>query len=174
MQKKESSTLYAIKKSIIITPIIVLIILLILLQTNVIGLIIYDVTQNGYVSITNTTAQELKEYYLNNENEFSVCLNIEREDYFYNNEKEINTTYIINSIDGDVTYGGLNYVESGHCEHAKIHSHPSGDCRFSTADIRVFKENIKKGMYLNVVMCGEDKFIYITRNYFKEKWVKII
>lgn len=180
-----------IKKSIIVTPVIVLFALLVSLYFGIVDftfsnnnyeqsyeksyISITNTTYGtGYVSITNTTAQKFKEYYIHNDTEFSACLNIEKKDNYYNDKKELNVTYIIDSIDGDVKYGGINYVGNIRCKDARIHSHPSGTCKFSIGDIRVFKKNIERGMYLTVVMCGEDKFIFITRNYFKERWAKII
>jgi hypothetical protein len=122
--------------------------------------------------ISRDVADTLNKNYESSDREFAACLNIEQSVNKLDSSLEI--SYMIDSLDSDIQFFGKSFSTMGYCDRGVIHSHPKGSCFFSIADIHSFKDRIAKGEYFSALMCGEDKFVYITRNDFTEKELKII
>lgn len=120
--------------------------------------------------ITREMADYFNEKY-NSLKEFGACLKISSS--WEIKGEYIDSIYLIDDIDGKLKYYSKGYSEHNDCEKALIHSHPENTCMFSVGDIESFKYRIKRGEYLFVIMCGKDKFMFITRNYFKERELTI-
>lgn len=70
-----------------------------------------------------------------------------------------------------ITDGVNNFVEMSPCfgYDGNFHTHP-GLCWFSEGDRKAFKS---QNHWLSVLMCGENKFVYMTKNDYREKLIMI-
>lgn len=128
---------------------------------------------NSQFTITRELAHNLNEYYKNSDKEFSVCITTEKKSSYSEDGTNLKISYLLNNLDGEIEYSGLNYAINDYCDEGIIHSHPKGSCFLSLSDISAFKSRIAQGEIFTVVMCGEDNFVYITRNNFLESKVII-
>jgi len=105
------------------------------------------------------------------EKEFAACLKTSQ--IVKTTDSNLEVSYLLDGFDSNVNFYGESFSTIGYCDYGTIHSHPKGSCYFSVADIYSFKDRIKKGEFFAALMCGKDKFYYITRNDFKERMLEV-
>jgi len=124
--------------------------------------------------MTKETADMLNNYYNSYDNEFSVCVDVKQLNTFDRDGTMLELEYLVDGFIGEPSIQGFDYSFSDMCEYGVLHSHPRGTSFFSLADINAFKNRIKEGEIVSIVMYGEDDFAYITRNYFEEQKIIIL
>lgn len=130
---------------------------------------------NGFVYLSPEIAEYLNEHY-SPDREFSGCLE------YVHKVIDGNISFYINAL----TEFFPNYHASSNLEvcnsyfykKAPIHSHTFIEdnnhfCYFGKDDIEIAKEYFKSGSVIFIGMCDKNKFFYIERNDFNEKWVKV-
>ena len=125
------------------------------------------------ITMSKEAADILNKNYRESTTEFAACLDVKQHLVYNEDNTDLDTFYEIIDIKEIVTSSGDNYISQGYCENGLVHAHKGGSCVFSLTDIYSIKEHFRNGEIFSVLMCGEDKFYYITRNDYKEKEIKI-
>ena len=125
------------------------------------------------ITISKEAADILNKNYRESTTEFAACLDVKQYLVYNEDKTDLETFYEIIDIMEIITSSGDNYISPGYCENGLVHAHKGGSCVFSLTDIYSIKEHFRNGELFSVLMCGEDKFYYITRNDYKEKEIKI-
>lgn len=106
--------------------------------------------------------------------EFNACLDVSLNITYNENKTMMYRKFIIDKITSDIKHYGTNYAGAITCKKGKIHSHTSGECKFSDVDVNTFHSQIEDGLFFDVIMCDLDTFIYQSRENFREKIIQII